>query len=174
MVMSPSSATGATSAATAAAFEDFYRSRAPGLYRYATVVAGAGLAEDACQEAWLRMWRAWGTAESERLDAWARQVVRNCCLDRRLAQGTAPAPAPAVDGPAADPDPEELVVRRAEAAALGAHVRRLPAHLREVLWFREMIGLSYAEIAQTLDIPIGTVMSRLHSARRKLARRLAG
>jgi DNA-directed RNA polymerase specialized sigma24 family protein len=37
-----------------------------------------------------------------------------------------------------------------------------------------MVGLSYAEIAEALSIPMGTVMSRLHSARRKLARRLVG
>lgn len=160
---------------TSVAFEDFYRARAPGLFRYATVVAGRSLAEDACQDAWLRMWRAWGSADESRLDAWARQVVRNCCLDRRQAQGAAVvAPAPDVEPPASEPAPEELVVRRAEAAALGEHVRRLSPALRQVLWCREVLGLTYAEIAETLGIPIGTVMSRLHSARRKLARRLAG
>ncbi|HUY63361.1 MAG TPA: sigma-70 family RNA polymerase sigma factor [Acidimicrobiales bacterium] len=153
-------------------FEDFYRSRAPALHRYATVVAGHSLADDACQDAWLRMWRAWGSADDERLDAWARQVVRNCCIDRRQARGEQANPS--VDTPAPGPEPDELVVRRAEAIALGEHVRRLPDHLRDVLWAREMLGLSYAEIAATLEIPIGTVMSRLHSARRKLARKLVG
>ncbi len=160
--------------AAAPTFEDFYRTRAAGLSRYAVAVAGSGLAEDACQEAWLRMWRAWGTADVERLDAWARQVVRNCCLDRRQAHGQAPAAPRAEEAADSAPEPAELVVRRAEAAAVGAHVRRLPPHLRDVLWFREMIGLSYAEIARTLDIPMGTVMSRLHAARQKLARRLVG
>lgn len=163
--------TGAGSATTS--FEDFYRTHAAGLFRYAAAVAGPGLAEDACQDAWLRMWRAWGSADAGRLDAWARQVVRNCCLDRRQAQGQN-ATVAEVDTPDSRPEPEELVVRRAEAVALGEHVRRLPPHLRDVLWYREMAGLSYAEIAQTLDIPIGTVMSRLHTARRKLARRLVG
>jgi RNA polymerase sigma-70 factor (ECF subfamily) len=153
-------------------FEDFYRTRSPGLFRYATVVAGPGLAEDACQDAWLRMWRAWGSADAERLDAWARQVVRNCCLDRRMAR--AEATVDTIEGPATDPQPDELVVRRAEADALNAHFLRLPSHLRDVLTLRELMGLSYAEIAETLHIPIGTVMSRLHSARRKLARKLVG
>lgn len=156
------------------AFEDFYRTRAPGLYRYAAAVAGRALAEDACQDAWLRMWRAWGSADAERLDAWARQVVRNCCLDRRQERGLSGPTTPEIDGPDSGPEPEEQVLRRAEAAAVGEHIRRLPEHLRDVLWFREMAGLSYAEIAETLGIPIGTVMSRLHSARRKLARRLVG
>ena len=164
--------TGAESAL--AAFEDFYRSRAPGLFLYASAVAGPALAEDACQEAWLRMWRAWGNADVARIDAWARQVVRNCCLDRREAQAQAQPAIPDVDTPDSRPAPEELVLRRAEAVAIGEHIRRLPQHLRDVLWYREIVGLSYAEIARTLEIPMGTVMSRLHAARRKLARRLVG
>jgi RNA polymerase sigma-70 factor (ECF subfamily) len=156
------------------AFEDFYRSRARGLYRYAAAIVGPSQAEDACQDAWLRLWRAWGAAEDERLDAWARQVVRNCCMDslgRRSADETTGA---TPEGPAADMQPDELVVSRAEAAAIGECMRRLPAHLREALWLREVIGLSYAEMAEALGVPMGTVMSRLHSARRKLARRLVG
>ncbi len=157
---------------TTRAFEDFYRTRAPGLLRYAAVVAGPGLADDACQEAWLRMWRSWNSPEDDRRDAWARQVVRNCALDRLQARTDLAVGAP--DRPAADPPPDEVVVRRDEMAALGACIRRLPSHLREVLWLREMVGLSYAEISDALGIPMGTVMSRLHSARRKLARRLVG
>ncbi|MHB8681422.1 MAG: RNA polymerase sigma factor [Acidimicrobiales bacterium] len=163
---------GTTAQSETISFEDFYRSRAPGLFRYATAVCGKSVAEDACQDAWLRMWRAWGSADAERLDAWARQVVRNCCIDRRQAVGPLPTEVP--DAPAVDPQPEELVLRQAEAAALNLYIRKLPRHLQDVLWFREVVGLSYAEIAQSLGIPIGTVMSRLHAARRKLARKLVG
>lgn len=158
---------------TVRAFEDFYRSRSAGLYRYAATVVGRAHAEDACQDAWLRIWRAWGSAEDERLDAWARQVVRNCCMDslgRRASADETTGVTP--EGPAADMQPEELVVSRAEAVAIGESIRRLPTHLREALWLREVIGLSYAEMAEAMGVPMGTVMSRLHSARRKLARRL--
>lgn len=153
-------------------FEDFYRRRARALHRYATAVAGPELAEDACQEAWLRMWRAWGSADDERLDAWARQMVRSCCHDRRRAGVELPAPPRLVRS--VDLQPDELVLRQAEAAAIGESVRRLPPHLREALWLREIVGMSYAEIAEALSIPIGTVMSRLHVARRRLSRRLVG
>lgn len=157
---------------TTGAFEDFYRSRSSGLHRYAAAVAGPGLADDACQEAWLRIWRSWDSAEDGRRDAWARQVVRNCALDRLQARSDVVEVAP--DSPAPGPSPDELVVHQAEVDAIGECIRRLPKHLSEVLWLREMVGLSYAEIAESLSIPIGTVMSRLHSARRKLARRLVG
>jgi len=151
-------------------FEDFYRTRARGLRRYAVAVAGPESADDACQEAWLRIWRSWGAAEESRVDAWARQIVRNCCLTGRRSEArTALAPPPA---PSAEP--EEVVVSRAEAEHLAHCIERLPGHLRETLWLREVMSQSYAEIAATLEIPVGTVMSRLHTARRKLARRLAG
>jgi RNA polymerase sigma-70 factor (ECF subfamily) len=163
---------GTSTESTTRAFEDFYRSRAADLRRYAAAVAGPSLADDACQEAWLRMWRSWDTAEEDRRDAWARQVVRNCALDRLQTRTVAVEFAP--DSPAPDPSPDELVVSQAEVEAIGQCIRRLPDPLRQVLWMREMVGLSYAEIAEALSIPIGTVMSRLHSARRKLARRLVG
>ena len=156
--------------AAAGTFEDFYRTRSTGLRRYAVAVAGAGSADDACQEAWLRIWRAWGTAERGREDAWARQIVRNCCLSgRRAAQIRAALAEPAE--PAVEP--EDVVVSRAEAEQLARCIGRLPVHLRDTLWLREVMGQSYADIAATLGIPIGTVMSRLHTARRKLVRRLA-
>jgi RNA polymerase sigma-70 factor (ECF subfamily) len=150
-------------------FEDFYRSRAPNLRRYAVAVAGRESADDACQEAWLRIWRAWGSAEAGRVDAWARQIVRNCCLTGRRVNGPTP-PMSVMAQPVAEPD--EVVVDRAEAEHLARCIERLPGHLRETLWLREVMGQSYADIAATLGIPIGTVMSRLHTARRKLARRL--
>lgn len=55
---------------------------------------------------------------------------------------------------------------------LQASLDELSAELREVLWFWAVEGLKYREIAQALEIPIGTVMSRLHRARAQMARRL--
>jgi len=160
----------AESERAAGSFEDFYRTHAAGLRRYAVVVAGRDQADDACQEAWLRLWRAWGTADPDRLAAGARRVVRACCLDVRRSRPTGPAAAPA---PAWAPEPEEVVVSRAEAEAMARLIRRLPGQLRQTLVLREVMDQSYAEIAATLDIPVGTVMSRLHTARRRLARRRA-
>jgi RNA polymerase sigma-70 factor (ECF subfamily) len=151
-------------------FEAFYRAKAQQLHRYAAAVAGRGAADDACQEAWLRMWRAWGSAQDDRLDAWARRVVRNCCLDDLRNQR--PSADGITDDVATDAAPDEVALSRSEAAAIAKQLDRLPASLRQTLWLREVMGLSYAEIAGALDIPLGTVMSRLHTARRKLARRL--
>jgi RNA polymerase sigma-70 factor, ECF subfamily len=51
-------------------------------------------------------------------------------------------------------------------------LRKLPTALRETLWLREVGDLTYGEIAAVLDIAVGTVMSRLHNARKRLSRRL--
>ena len=78
------------------------------------------------------------------------------------------------DRPADGQDPEQNVLagdrRRQVAAALAA----LPADAREVLVLREIEEFSYGQIAMVLDLPIGTVMSRIARARQKLAIDLRG
>ncbi|MDP1795485.1 MAG: sigma-70 family RNA polymerase sigma factor, partial [Acidimicrobiales bacterium] len=64
-------------------FDDYYRKRASALRRYAAAIVGPGDADDACQDAWLRIWRSWDDADPDRRDAWAFRVARNSCLDRR-------------------------------------------------------------------------------------------
>ena len=67
------------------------------------------------------------------------------------------------------PGPEALVETKTRAEIVRAAVTALPPASRSVLVLREYEGLSYKAISDTLDIPIGTVMSRLNFARKKLA-----
>jgi RNA polymerase sigma-70 factor (ECF subfamily) len=64
--------------------------------------------------------------------------------------------------------PAEALDRAEKAAAVRRAVARLPEHSRAALILREYEGLSYQEIAEALNIPIGTVMSRLNYARKRL------
>ncbi|MFN2543382.1 MAG: RNA polymerase sigma factor [Actinomycetota bacterium] len=136
--------------------------------RYATAIVGMGEAEEACQEAWLRIWRAWGSADPARLEAWAFRIVRNCCLDQRRA--TKPVVSLEETSLPPVPAPDDAVASQVDAAGRLTLLIKLPLPQREALWLREVAMLSYAEIARVQDVPIGTVMSRLHKARRKAAR----
>ena len=128
-------------------------------------------AEDLAQETYLRACRQLDRLPSgDAAKAWLFRVARNVCLDhlrrRRLdifSYGKV------ADQTLAAGDPHEDLVRRERNAALSRALGRLPRRLREVLVLREYGELSYEQIAQALRIELGTVMSRLHRARRKLA-----
>jgi RNA polymerase sigma-70 factor, ECF subfamily len=152
-------------------FEEHYRRRSGDTVRFAATIVGPANAEDVCQEAWTRIWKAWGQADPDRLDAWTFRIVRNCCIDRLRQTGQPAVPLDFVD--AAGPiSVEDDVVARLAYDEVVALLRALPAPLRETIWLREIAELGYAEIADALNVPIGTVMSRLHNARKKLSRRL--
>ena len=155
-------------------FEEFHARRAGDALRYAAAIVGQREAEDACQEAWLRIWRAWGRSDPERLDAWAFRIVRNCALDRGRSQSRTRTTEPLgeIDPPAAA-QVEDVVMPRIEAEGALRLLGQLSVPLRETLWLREIGGLSYAEIADVQSVSIGTVMSRLHAARRRVARYLS-
>jgi RNA polymerase sigma-70 factor (ECF subfamily) len=65
-------------------------------------------------------------------------------------------------------DPEALLLESVDSQTLGRLMEQLPAEYREVLLLREVEDLSYKEIAEVTDVPIGTVMSRLSRARLSL------
>jgi len=151
-------------------FEDFHKQRERHALHYARAILGSDSAEDVCQEAWLRAWRSWGSAEPDSLDGWLLTIVRNCCIDR-LRSSRPVGVVEETDLPPVPP-PDEAVVTALELASAWVLLQGLSAPLREVLWLREVMDLTYAEIAEVQSVPIGTVMSRLHAARKKAARLL--
>jgi len=72
------------------------------------------------------------------------------------------------EDPAASETPEQLLLRATLDADLRAALDQLPDVFRQAVWLRDVEEFSYAEIASTLDIPIGTVMSRISRGRRML------
>ena len=137
-------------------------------------------ARDAAQETFVRAYAAISTYDAGQPFApWILRIARNHCLDtlrRRAPQGSqveldraATDDAPATEladerEPAADAQLERAETR----AALEAAVAGLPENYREVIHLFHVEHLSYKEIAVTLDVPIGTVMTWLHRARGKL------
>ena len=157
------------------AFELLYR-------RYARPVFGLALrrlgdrmrAEDAVQETFAAVWRSARTYRPDRGAGapWLYAVARNAIVDRQRAR-TEP-PAEAVDSPSTDPGPPD----RAESSFVAWRVHRaleeLPDKEREVVELAYWSGLSQSEIAQFLDIPLGTVKTRTRSGLARLADLLEG
>jgi len=104
---------------------------------------------------------------------WAYRVATNACLDelRRRNRRPDPIDPTTLHSRATSTDPAAAV---ADRLTLDAAMAALPPEFRTVLVLREVVGLDYAEIAETLDLPLGTVRSRLARARARLGRLLVG
>ncbi len=111
---------------------------------------------------------------SQPLDRWLFRMMRNLWISEirkrnvRLGQGHVPA----------EESPELVALETGEAGVaaneLRSQVASLPSELSTVLLAVSVEGYSYAEAAELLEVPIGTVMSRLHRARKTLAKQIAG
>ena len=136
-------------------------------------------AMDVTQEAMLRFF---GTLRqfdaTRRVQPWLFTIVRNLVRDlwrqRRRRPGDAAGESDDLVGQLAapQPSPEADLRRRELRERVWRALAALPAAKREIIVLRDFHDLSYSDIAQVLDIPIGTVMSRLHGARRQLRARL--
>lgn len=132
-------------------------------------------AEDVVQDACVRALKYVGSVHGGDARAWLLTIVRHAFYD--WLRRNRPAEIARDDGSAIDAavdhagvGPEQAAVRRAESQSLADAVAALPLPYREVLVLRELEELSYKDIARVLDIPIGTVMSRLARARGMLQR----
>lgn len=136
-------------------------------------------AEDVAQESSLRALRFLDSFRGGDPRAWLLRIVRNTAysfLRKRRGEpepiGGSEYPVGAVSiSPAAHP--ESIALRNLDAEIIRKELEGLPADFREILILREMEGLAYRDIAEVMDIPIGTVMSRLARARKELRGRLA-
>jgi RNA polymerase sigma-70 factor, ECF subfamily len=133
-----------------------------------------GRAEDAVQETFASIWRSAGSYRRERGPGapWLYAVARNAIVDRRRTLGAPPAEA--VEEAADEPGPDE----RAEASWTAWRIHRalaeLPEQERRLIELAYWGGLSQSEIAEFLDIPLGTVKTRTRSALSRLADVLEG
>ena len=130
-------------------------------------------AEDVVQDACVRALRFFGSRRDGDLRAWLFTIVRNTWYTRVARRGRAP-DAAALEDAADDPldvalDPEALLVQQQSVARVRTALEQLPLEFREAIVLREIEGLSYKEIAAVMQIPIGTVMSRLARGRDRLA-----
>jgi len=129
-------------------------------------------AEDAVQDACLRAYRAFGRFRGPDSRAWLLTIVRNVCYSQLRKNRREPAPTPFEDdahGSTYDPaEANALAWREVKSELLRQGLERLPPEFREAIVLHELEGFSYREIATVVEIPVGTVMSRLARARRKL------
>jgi RNA polymerase sigma-70 factor (ECF subfamily) len=148
----------------------------PRLRRFARSLTGStDRADDLVQAACERALRAADRFEpGTRLDAWLFRIIRNLWIDGLRAHGQDPSrhlpieaaeAVPNADGPA-------RIEATLTLAKVRAAIAELPEQHREVIVLVCIEGLSYRDTAEVLDVPIGTVMSRLARARAKLAEAL--
>jgi len=156
------------------AFGELVRRHREGVINVVYRMCGdATLAEDVAQEAFIRAWQHLPNYQPRSpFRNWVYRIATNAALDvlRRERETVDVDTLPLASS---DEGPEATVERGERGARVRQAVLSLPPASRAVLVLREYEGLSYREIADTLAIPIGTVMSRLNYARNRLRESLA-
>jgi RNA polymerase sigma-70 factor (ECF subfamily) len=149
------------------------RSRVHDAYRLAGYILGDAMeAQDAVQDALVKAWRAWPTLrDPESFGPWFDRILVNVCRDRMRRHRTLRM----VDlDQAGEVETEDAFASMVAGDELAAAVARLGAEHRIVIALRFWRDMSLGEVAQALDVPLGTVKSRLHVALRALRTELGG
>jgi RNA polymerase sigma-70 factor, ECF subfamily len=146
-------------------------------------------AEDLVQETYLKAYRAFGSfKEGTNLKAWLYRILTNTFINSYRARKRRPEQTDiddvedlylyrrlgGLEAVNAGRSPEEEVLEHFTEAEVKAAVEALPEQFRMAVLLADVEGFSYKEIAEILDIPIGTVMSRLHRGRKALQKTLHG
>ena len=176
----------ATEARDRVRFEEDALALSDQVYRVARHLVGSREeAEDLMQETYARAFRSWRSFRpGTNLRAWLLRILTNLNIDRGRKLQRTPDSQPLEEGDyflynkleesVGDESPdEEKVVERLSQDNVVAALSAVPHDFRDVLVLVDLGDFSYADAAQILDIPIGTVMSRLHRGRRILKTQLA-
>jgi RNA polymerase sigma-70 factor, ECF subfamily len=158
--------------ASGASFDEVVLPHLDGAYRLARwLMRNDEDAKDVVQEASLRAFRYFRTFTGGTGRAWFFRIVRNTCAGwrrhgSRVVTDTFDEEQHSSRRP--ESDPETLLLQADHTTVIARAMRNLPDRFRRLLVLREFEGLSYRELANALEIPVGTVMSRLSRARQAL------
>jgi RNA polymerase sigma-70 factor (ECF subfamily) len=140
-------------------------------------------AEDLVQETYARAFRSWRSFQpGTNLRAWLFRILTNLNIDRGRREQRTPTLEPIEEGDyylynrledSGAPQAEEQIVERLSQDGVVEALAAVPHDFRDVLVLVDIGDFSYKDAAQILDIPVGTVMSRLHRGRRVLKHELA-
>ena len=148
------------------------------VYRFArSMLKDDATAQDVTQEVLVKLWEHQDDLDEDGLGAWLTCVTRNACIDKlRARQRRRKTVQVDTDGVGRAEDPGRTPDRHAETEDLRDHVLnaldRVDNPYRRVVALRELQGLKYKEIAETLDMPLNTVKVYLHRGRKKLQAQL--
>jgi RNA polymerase sigma-70 factor (ECF subfamily) len=167
-----------------ARFEEEVLALSDQVYRVARrLVSTREEAEDLVQETYVRAFRSWRSfTPGTNLRAWLFRILTNLNIDRGRREQRTPDTQPMEEGDyylynrleeSGGLDDEERVVERLSQDSIVDALAAVPHNYRDVIVLVDIGDFSYQDAAQILDIPIGTVMSRLHRGRRMLKRALA-
>ncbi len=133
-------------------------------------------AEDVVQDAYLRAFRAFSGFRGDAIRPWLLAIVRNTAYRALKVRSRAGVVVPMEEAfhpkeaepPAEDPSAESMLIAQEDGREVRAALANLPLVYRDVIVLREIEDLSYREIAEVCEVPIGTVMSRIARGRETL------
>ena len=132
-------------------------------------------ARDVAQEALIRLWKHRDQVKPASARAWLLTTTHRLCLDRlrhRKRWQELPLDVPGAEQATREASPERLAAAYEAVSEVGRALGELGPQDRAVVVLREIEGLGYREIAESLDIPLGTLKARLHRARLRLRHQL--